>query len=196
MYKKYLEQTIPTKATDLLDRLVNKKITKLIRYSWWNSETSAKECDIERCRVFSLTAGPLLIEFSNDISVGFSSKPSICSVEVWLEKDKENKREDLINNDKELFPIHAKDTIYSEKYFSNLIGSELLKYEIIKQEPINSLYWELPREVGIVLYFSNNSAIVVSHGLHDNSDDFSVIKNEEIDKNIIGLLYKTSEYWI
>ena len=196
MYKKYLEQMIPTKAVDFLDKLVNKKITKLIRYSWWNPETSAKECDIERCKVFSLTAGPLFIEFDTDIGVGFSSQPSTCSVEVWLEKDNENKRDELMCNDRELFPVYANDSVYSEKYFGDLIGGEFLKYEIIKKEPVNSLYWELPREVGIVFYFSNNSTIIVSHGLHDNSDDFSVIKNEQIDKNVIDLLYKTNRFWI
>jgi len=148
--------------------------------------------NIERCKVFSLTSGPLFIEFDTDVCVGFASQPSICSVELWLEKDKENKRSELLSNDKELFPVYAEDDIYSEEYFGELIGSELLKYEIIKMESPNSLYWELPREVGIALYFSNQSMILISHGLHDNSDDFSVIKREQIDDSILDLLYKAN----
>lgn len=64
-----------------------------------------------------------------------------------------------MKNDKELFPIEACDPEYSEDYFKNIVGHSLTRYEIVKIETTNSLQWDHPREVGLVLCFSNDSYI-------------------------------------
>lgn len=193
----FFESSFPSAKRNLLDLLIGKKVENLIRYSWWSKEDSATECEIDKKDVFSLTTGPFCIEFESNISIGFNSDVTVSSIILWAETIDGKETEDLMKNDKELFPIEAGDQEYSENYFKNIVGQSLIKYEIIKIETMNSLQWDHPREVGLVLFFSDNSHIVLSHQLtNEVSDDFTVICWDQINKDsIYPLLYKTSEFW-
>ena len=191
---------ILSNKTDILNNLIGKTVTGFIRYSWWNAEESFAECNFlevlsEKKDVFSLTAGPAYIEFGSELAIGVSSNPSLNSVIMWLEFSKEYQKSELMCDDHELFPIDASDPEYSDIFFKEIIGEKLLKFEIIKREPKNVLFCELPREVALVLTFSNGSKLVLSHGLHDNSDDFSVLRWKQVDKEVYKSLYKTSQFW-
>lgn len=160
------------------DSLVN-----LIRYSWWDLDKSAKECGIEKSEVFSLTAGPVALCFSSGIILGAASDPSKASVIIWLEKDSNGKsqREEPMEEDEELFPISLQG---QHESWGKLLGHKLKSYEIIRRKPVNAKIAELPREVGLLFTLDNGDEFILSHGLHDNSDDFSVIRREQITKEL------------
>lgn len=145
---------------------------------------------------FSLSEGALLLEFDNNTSIGFNSDEELCSVISWTEKFNGKPKENLLITDSKLFPINANDPFYSSRYLSEVVNQKLIKFEIIKQEPFSATYYSLPREVGLILYFSNNSRIVISHQLTKLvSDNFTVLEFKDIDKDIYTRLYKMSKYW-
>lgn len=193
-----LKSSYPSARRNLLDQLIGKKVEHLIRYSWWSKEDSAAECEIANKDVFSLTVGPLSIEFESNLSIGFSSDVEVSSIILWAETIDGEEAIDLMKNDHELFPVDAGDPEYSEDYYGDIVGCCLTKYEIVKIETMNSLQWDHPREVGLVLFFSNNSHIVLSHQLTNAvSDDFTVIRWDQVNKDkTYPLLYKMSEFWV
>ncbi len=193
----FFEPSIPSDRKPLLDSVVGKKVKNLIRYSWWGKEDSANECGINKNEVFSLTTGPFCIAFEQDISIGFSSDVRVSSVVLWAEVYDGKESKDPMKNDQELFPIEACDQVYSEVHYKEIIGHSLTKYEIVKIETTNSLKWDHPREVGLVLFFSNGSEIVLSHQLTNKvSDDFTVLRWSQVNKDeTYPLLYKMSEFW-
>ncbi len=99
--------------------------------------------------------------------------------------------------EEDLFPIKADDKKYSTKFFASLIHETLIGFEIIKLEPHSPTYFALPREVGLVLIFSNKSQIILSHQLTKQvSEDFTVLEWEQIDRtDVYQRLYKTSCFW-
>jgi len=196
MEQKYYADSIPSEKFYLLDKLIGKKVTKMTRYSWWEKEQSAKECGISNENVFSLTVGPLGIEFDRNITIGVSSDIKRSSVILWVEKFENYKADDLMEEDSELFAVQANDKVFSNAFFASILESTLVKYKIIKVETTNPLNWDHPREVGLVLSFSNNHQMILSHQLtKEVSDDFTILEWENIDKDIYESLYKTSKFW-
>ena len=154
-------------------------MTQLTRYSWWPPEEATGELDVPPSSVFSLTAGPLLATFDSGLTLGFGSQPSLMSVTVWLEKEAGGSGGEIAG-DPELHPVDATDPIYSGEPFRDMIRRRVQSISIIKRRAARATSAALPREVGLVLHFDNGSELIASHGLHDDSDDFSVITRDQI----------------
>jgi hypothetical protein len=181
---------IPSKQEDLLQSFNGLVITKLSRFSWVSGSQAVEDYQIQYSQVFSLTAGPLIVHFDSGLVVGFSSNPSIGSVVLWVEKNEIGAvKKELTEFDKDLFNIDANDIKYSCSFWAGLIGQKIADTKILKRKPQNSLYEELPNEVGLVVTMESEDHFIASHGLHDNSDDFSVIKKSQIDVKIIEEIF-------
>ncbi|XBX03644.1 hypothetical protein QMP26_24245 [Enterocloster clostridioformis] len=191
------EPDILSAREDLLKEVLNNKVINMARYGLEPKEHFSKEYNIaDEKKAFSLSEGALLIEFENDISLGFNSDEEICSVITWAEKYKGKYTPEPLEDDPELFPIKATDIHYSKDFYSNVINKKLIKYEIIKQEPYSATYYSLPREVGLLLTFSDNSQFIIAHQLtKEVSDNFTVLELSDIEKSILPTLYKTSQFW-
>ncbi|CAI8891029.1 hypothetical protein EMIT07CA2_30302 [Brevibacillus sp. IT-7CA2] len=178
--------SIPSDRIKLLQIMKNKKLNKLVRYSWWESEEAMEQCEIAQNEVFSLTAGPLLLYFELGLVVGAASDPSRSSVIIWVEKDDTGYiKNDSVENDTDLYPINAEDNIYSSPYWIQIVGQDIKEINIIKRDPYNALFEELPNEVGLEIVMENDMKFILSHGLHNDSDDFSVITTSQIEVDII-----------
>jgi hypothetical protein len=193
MSKKIFEENVPSKQIELLNQLKHYKISKLVRYSWLPPEEAAKEWSIPLSSVFCLTAGPLLITLETNLVIGFSSLPREASITVWLEKTEKGEQDvDIsIENDGELYPIDACDPIYSEKSICEVLNKQVNSIKILKKKPENILLAQLPCEAGLVMEFEGltlTTKLLLSHGLHDNSDDFAIIFNDEIPQNMLNQL--------
>lgn len=146
--------------------------------------------------VFSLSEGALVIEFDNGTFLGFNSDEERCSVITWVERYEGRYGSEQLRNAEDLFPIKADDSKYSTKFFANLINKTLVGFEISKLEPYSPTYYTLPREVGLVLIFSNKSQLIISHQLTKQvPSNFTVLEWDQIDKNVYDRLYKTSRFW-
>ena len=135
---------------------------------------------------FSLTAGPLAVAFENGDILGVASQPSLNSVILWLDRCKDGKvqRISTLDEDIELFPINCNDDKYANSFWKQFIGLTLIDFSILKKRSMNALQRELPSEVGLSFIFERNQRFVASHGLHDESDDFSVLDYNQIHPNI------------
>ena len=181
-----LAENIPSKLSKLLNSLIGRKLERLTRYSWYSEGEAIKEYKISKEEVFSLTAGPILIYFEDGLVIGASSNPSLNSVVIWVEKNEDNDCSDeLIENDNELFPIDAKN---QRNFWSCLLGQSIVALNIIKRNTNNPKMTELPNEVGLFILMSNGYKFILSHGLHDNSDDFSVIQEKQINEELLHQL--------
>lgn len=195
--KNYFEPDILSKREEIYNKLLNHRVVNMVRFGLEPKEMFSDIYNISDAKsAFSLSEGALLLEFDNNTSIAFNSDEELCSIISWTEKFNGKYKENLLIEDSELFPINVNDISYSSSYFSEVINQKLVKFEIIKQEPFSATYYSLPREVGLILYFSNNSQIVISHQLTKRvSDNFTVLEFKDIDKDIYTTLYKMSKYW-
>lgn len=180
---KYLKNNAvpPSELFDLLSTFIDARVIDLVRYSWWPADEVAAECNIENNQVFSLTAGPLGIVFENDRILGLASDPSINSVVVWDESFRRTiSLSSALDKDDELFSISAQDEVYAAPFWRQVVGSNLTKLTILKCRAMSTKESDLPSELGLRFQLRNGLSFVVSHGLHNGSDDFSVLEESQL----------------
>lgn len=177
---------IPSQFAHALRALVGHRITGATRYSWWAPEDNEQECGVQGQDVFSLTAGPVAIAFDTGVTLGIASEPSTNSVCVWMEQDEaqQSKREEPLALDTDLHPVHASDTRYAGDFWRSVIGSRVTAVSVLVRKPATARMAELPNEVGLCFSMDSGVKVVASHGLHDDSDDFSVISYQFIPARI------------
>ncbi len=186
-------EAVPSQRKAILQSLEGAVVTDLTRYSWWPAEEAAPKLRIPPSLVFSLTAGPLLATFDSGLVLGFGSQPSLISVTVWLEKGAGGlSAGDQIMDDRELYPVNATDPVYSSEPIREMVRRRVLSVTVIKRRAARATWTAQPREVGLVLHFENGSELIASHGLHDDSDDFSVITRSQISAKLLGQLDELS----
>ncbi|APW47599.1 hypothetical protein [Rhodoferax antarcticus] len=182
MQPKTTQSTNPSSSLDLLRQFVGKKATAIVRYSWWEKEEVSTECNIPREQSFSFTSGPLAVVFEDGSVLGVASDPGINSVIVWL--DRAAGQADIsqtLSEDAELFPINASDETYSEPFWNKFAERTLSGFSILKSKEMNASEAGLPSELGLCFHFGSDERFIASHGLHNGSDDFSVIADSQFD---------------
>ncbi|MFT5533283.1 MAG: hypothetical protein ACI802_001515 [Candidatus Paceibacteria bacterium] len=175
----------PSISKNILRQLIGKKVTGLVRYSWWEKGDVANECHIPKEQTFSLTAGPLAVVFEDGSVLGVASDPSMNSVIVWLDHacDQIDINQPLCE-DPDLFPILANDKIYSGLAWEKFIGNTITKFSILKNTEMSAGEAAVPSELGLCFYFDSDVHFIGSHGLHNGSDDFSVLLDNQIDPKL------------
>jgi hypothetical protein len=181
---------IPSIQINLLRKLENSRVIKLVRYSWESPDDAAKQIkedfNAPPSSVFRRTYGCLLITLESGLILGFAERPSEGSVTVWIEQTESGDKntEDSVLDDDDAYPIDALDKTYSEEFIYNLVGQEISSVSILKRDDPD---WtrQVAGEVGIILKFKNDSELIISRNLCDNIDDFALILRNEIDPEII-----------
>ena len=173
---------IPSASIELLRRLLGKRVTKLVRYSWWPKEEVAMECAIPDDLVFSLTAGPLAVIFDDGDVLGVSSDPALNSVVVWQDKVSgcQPTPQNAMETDPELFALPGNDERYSKPTWSHFFGLVVSGFTVLKRSLPTAREDAKPSEIGLRINFEDGSGFIASHGLHDGSDDFSVLDDSQI----------------
>ncbi len=173
-------EDIPSRRIELLEAVCGYTIAKMIRFSWYPVDEAIEEYEIDKSDVFSLTAGPLLIYFNSGLVIGVSSNPSLNSVVLWVEKNEIGEAvDDPTELDDELFPIEA------DNDWIKFAGKTIASFKILRKKIISAKLAELPNEVGLLIEINDGNQFILSHGLHDNSDDFSVITKKQIDPGLM-----------
>jgi hypothetical protein len=178
------EEAIPSRRRPLLTALQAASIVRMTRYSWSPKATVALEDQIPSELVFSRTAGPLLVTLDSGIVIGAASQPSLASVTLWLEQSPRT------SSDPELYPIEADDPTYSEPGFANMLGKRVTWSAVLTRDADSVKTQDLPREAGVVLAFDGAPDLILSHGLHDDSDDFSVIMRDGVRSSLWSRLHE------
>lgn len=162
----------------MLKELVGKRIEKLVRWSTWTAKQAIERYALEPEEVFSFTTGCVFLYCSDALAVSVGSNPSINSVTIRPCAEIEQVEGGV--------EIDALDNIYSDSdKWIKIVGEKVQKISIMKGVIHNAKYESLPNEVGICLTMENGMQFVLSHGLHDHSDDFSVIFTEQVMDDLV-----------
>lgn len=171
---------VPSKASEFLRGFKGRKVTQLVRYSWWPAEAVGAQSGISDELVFSLTAGPLAVYFDNGAILGVASDSELNSIIVWDEAARRASDDSRsLDKDDELFPI-SESGKFSGSRWRNFVGLSLSGFAILKRVAMNAKQRERPSEVGLCFKFENDANFVASHGLCDGSDDFSVLEQSQL----------------
>ncbi|WP_413794514.1 MULTISPECIES: hypothetical protein [unclassified Pseudomonas] len=179
MSAKNTASMVPSMANELLRNTNGRRVDKLVRYSWWAASEVSVNCGIQDEMAFSLTAGPLVIYFEDGIVLGFSSDPSLNSVIVWDEAARSSAESHSLESDDDLFAIFVAGR-FATVFWEEIVGDYVSDLTILKHREMSAKERQCPSEVGLRFRFSSGKSFVVSHGLHDNSDDFSVLEESQI----------------
>lgn len=176
----------PMASAKILAGLAGHRITAMTRYSWWPAEEAATRVNVASHDVFSLTSGPLEVRFDTGIAIGLASDPSLNSVIVWVERDESGRLlcPEPMSEDKELHAIAVDNPKYANNIWRSAIGVRIARVIVLKRRAASARMVGLPSEVGLCLVLENGLRILAAHGLHNDSDDFVVIREEMISPNI------------
>ena len=179
----YSEDT-PSKRIEIINHLVNLHLEKLVRYSWSAVEEVIEEDGISESEVFSLTAGPVLMYFNTGLVIGVGSNPSKNSVVLWVEKNELGQSiKEPIETDEDFFSIDAKDS--TNDFWMSIPEQKITAITILKVPAKNAKFKELPNEIGLLVTMNDDKQFILSHGLHDDSDDFSIIEKNQVDDSLL-----------
>jgi hypothetical protein len=176
-------EDIPSRRRSLLIALRGARVVRLTRYSWSPAQTVASEPNLRPELVFSRAAGPLLITLVSGLVVGVASQPALISVTLWLDQPPGTAA------DPDLHPIEADDPQFSEPGFAQMLGKRVVEVDILLRDPASESWRDRPREVGVRLTFEGAPELILSHGLHDNSDDFSVLLQKDVNAALWPFLH-------
>lgn len=180
------ESCIPTDISDELRQLVGCKLISIKRYSWWPPKEVVGDYGIAPKDVFSLTAGPATIEMETGVVLGIASDPSLNSVVVWVEKDAGGNylRDEPLDRDEELHEISSVDPLYSNDFWHRVVGCRIVKITVLQRVYESIKISQRPCQVGLSFSLDSGDVFLAVHGLHDESDDFSIIPESLIFQNL------------
>lgn len=183
MNANFTTSMVPSKASDFLRSFLGKRVARLVRYSWWPEEEIGSRCGICDDQAFSLTAGPLAVYFEDGRVIGLASDPALNSVIVWDETARNATDSSCpLDKDDKLFAISDSGP-FARGVWRNFTGLSLDGLTILRRAVMSSKEQGRPSEVGLRFKFDGNASFIASHGLHDNSDDFSVLEESQLKKN-------------
>ncbi|MEH2240550.1 hypothetical protein [Nostoc sp.] len=90
----------------------------------------------------------------------------------------------IAEEDNELYPVDARDKVYSNNFWARFVGQRISNITILKRSYSSALYAHIANEIGLLFEVEDGSRFILSHGLHADSDDFSVIQESQIDNEI------------
>lgn len=171
---------VPSNASEYLRSLLGKRVSRLVRYSWWPAEEVGSQCGIGDDQAFSLTAGPLAVYFEDGAILGLASDSAQNSVIVWDEAARRtNGSQRSLDADDELFAISDSGPFASGGWRS-FAGLSLSGLTILRRVAMSLKEQSRPSEVGLRFMCSSGASFIASHGLHDSSDDFSVLEESQL----------------
>ena len=172
--------------TETLRAFEGRRLTRLTRHSWWSVKQAAAECAIPETKAFSLTCGPLELEFDGSDILMLASDPGENSIVAWNDRDAPSGDEEVD------YLIPANDPTGSEPYWARLRNREVRYIEILKPSAPSPKVASRRSEVGVIFWLGGyGSNLIASHGLHDGSDDFSVLRRRDLSSKTCRSLVAT-----
>jgi len=135
---------------------------------------------------FSCCGGPLLITVDSGLQVRVGSNPELCSVQILVERTEDGAVAvcDPLCDDSGLYCFSALDPTYSSDLIRAFLGKRIEKFRLLRVVGPDASAEDRPCEAGLILVFPDGSELLLAHGLHDGSDDFSVITPDMIDPKL------------
>lgn len=179
---KYFEEDVPSQRLNLINQIKNHKILRLVRYFTRSPEEATRVHGIPHSSLFRLINGPLLMTLESGLTIGFMSLPELVSIILWVEETESGEHGDeiLVSEDSKLFSIDSCDPVYSEKSICQLIEKQVVRIKLLKRRSKSARVASRPCEAGIIFEVEGGFEFILSHGLHNYSDDFAIIYKHEL----------------
>ncbi|MEO1624217.1 MAG: hypothetical protein AAFV25_03590, partial [Bacteroidota bacterium] len=129
---------------------------------------------LQESKVFSHFSAPLL--FALDRSQIFCIDVDTQQASVVLSKQLPESGQP----NKSIFQVECSDSVYSEQKFLSVVGAVIQEVVIYIRQPKNKRLELRARQAGVGIKLDNGQQLVLSCGLHDGSDDFSVLFVDDI----------------
>ena len=169
-----IEPKVPSAETDYLSGLVGLKITSMTRRTIGPIQELVDDYDIDPQDLFSLADGTLVVQLNNGQTTAFDVEPRQNSVVVWEVGTNETADHDSEFDDG--CSVHAS----AFSLWSRHLNQKIAFFEVLERSPKAARFEDQPREAGLVIGLDDGSEFLVTCGLHDDSNDISVIHRPEI----------------
>lgn len=176
----HLASRIPSSQKSLLQGFIGLKIKSMTRFLYDVPESIPVIYGIPAELVFSHFSALLLLILSDDRRFGLQVDTELASVVIKPFSGEEASDESAFFNDAHYTAVDSGDAAYSEDKFAAALHSEITGVHIYTRSPKNAKLKTRPREAGLGLELANGTECIFSCGLHDGSDDFSVIFRSDI----------------
>ena len=126
-----------------------------------------------------------ILEVTND--------EGLNSVTVWLERWRGGgvRSRPAMDEDDDLFPIDARDPVFSNPTFGDLVGRRLKALSVIKPHEVRAKCVGRPNQMGLCFSFEGGGRMVASHNLHaPSADTFAVIDFNAIPESVRRNMYE------
>ena len=161
---------------DLLNSLKGKIISRVVRYCYYTPDETIETYNVSPDEIFSGDEGPVLFHLDNGHQISFNADDSLNSITVFPEKDETGYIDnEPLEQDGDFYPIELTDSIYSKPVWQTIIGDKIIDFKIIKSKPISAKHFDLPNEVGLLLYMEQGTKLILSHNIDKKYSNFSII---------------------
>jgi len=186
------ESKLPSRQVELLRRLKKRLMVKMERFAPFSpsSEEHTKLWRTPPEQYFSWCGGPMLMTLDTGLEVRVGSDPELMSVVILVEKTEAGVvavRYPLRDNEG-TYCINVLDPVYSNDSMRAFVGKRIQTFRLLKIATEYASYEDRPRQAGLVVIFEDGAQLLLSHGLHDCMDDFSVITPEMIHPKLVSKL--------
>lgn len=165
----------------LLFSLLGKRLTRMVRYSWLPAAEASAEYALPPQQLFGRTLGPLALVFESGLVIGAASEPAKNSVMVWAEEDGHGTtRDGRLDQDRALYPISAADERYSEPRWASAASARIVGVQLLRRTGQSTTHDELPSQAAVRFDLDNDDHFYLAHGLHNDSEEFAVLRCDEI----------------
>lgn len=173
---------IPARHKTLLRQLVGAKIQRFTRYLYDKPAAVPVLYGIPPHRVFSYFSAPVVLQVADGLAMGVDVDTREASLVVWVLRTQDGRINPTASllPDPTLFPIECTDPDYSTTQIAALIGGVIDSVAVLECEPKNLTHALRARQVGIVLGLRDGRSCILSCGLHNGSDDFSILFREDL----------------
>lgn len=176
---------LPSARRALLERLLGRRITDLVRYEWAPLDTLGPPEPLG-LSIFRAAPGPLRLTLDDGTALAFASDAALASVVLWLEHDPSAgaAATSPLAEDPALYPIAATDPRYGDPCFAALLGAEIAAVELLERASDRPKLRALPREAALVLTLAGGRCFALGHGLRDDGDDFELLTEDELSAEV------------
>ncbi len=179
-----MELQLPSAFKDQLKLWRGQKIVSMTRLLNDDPESIPSLYDIPEEKIFSYFPAPLILELSNREKFGIQVNSAQASVMIC--------ETDGMFDETDSIPVKFSDAKYAQEKYAHIDESPIENVSIFIRHPQNQKLASRAREAGIGITFMNGKKLVLSCGLHDGSDTFSIIYAEEIPDRLKQELNETS----
>jgi hypothetical protein len=175
----------------LLFSLLGKRLTRMVRYSWLPAPEASIEYALAADSLFGRTLGPLALVFESGLVIGAVSEPRKNSVLLWAEQDGHGtSRDGRLDEDADLHAISAADPRFSSSHWARAAGARIASIQLLRRTGQRPPRDALPSEAALRFDLDNGDHFYLAHGLHNDSDEFAVLRDDEIPESVLATLHQ------